>query len=371
MQHVLAALRLADGRELWRLSSRDLEYVFGDDIVLGQNAVFLAGKRKLTALDCKTGRVLWQWQPEGANSFFSSSLVADERHLYALLRRRQVVCLRRRDGHLVWMSQPGSPMGGLVAVQGDHLVASTANPPGLAMLDTQTGKLSWRTTVPGVRSGLRIRQPYIVEHLTISGRTVLASVVVGEAKLSIDEATNKSYLCALDLRSGKLLWKASLPPRPGRGIASDGRRVYVGCQPLLGPLHRRRAPCEVWCFDRRAGRVLWKQRLKEPAVRPPALPAILPVVVSGRTILVAATFGRFAGLSTDTGKLLWQVRLVARWGIIDHVLVAGGYVIVIHGPEVVAFKPARSGKTGAATPPEDTVKSRRRRAKTERREDAE
>ena len=66
---------------------------------------------------------------------------------------------------------------------------------------------------------------------------------------------------------------------------------------------------------------------------------IVPVVVSGRTVLAGKTDGELFGLSAETGKVLWYMSFAGKLGILEHVLIAGGHVILLRGSEVIALKP--------------------------------
>lgn len=88
------ALELVTGRKLWETN---LGPVDGYDVpVLNNDTLYVNGWKKLSAADCKTGRVLWTFKPDADNP--SGSPVLDQNVLY----------LSAEDGNLYALKLPGN-----------------------------------------------------------------------------------------------------------------------------------------------------------------------------------------------------------------------------------------------------------------------
>lgn len=156
----------------------------------------------------------------------------------------------------------------------------------LTALDINSGKVLWRADFVEPLSA----RP-VLFHLRRAGQTELQPVVVAGG--------DGGLLMALDADTGQPLWRTRLPAPVGNGLAaveSDGRaRIFV---PLLGS---RLFPGGVWCLDGASSKVLW--RTPEDDESEAAFQFSPPVPdLAGNRVYVANDLGAVLALNLTTGK---------------------------------------------------------------------
>jgi outer membrane protein assembly factor BamB len=199
------------------------------------------GHELLIALDAATGKELWA-TPAGTrypNNWGDgprmTPTVAGDR-VFAIGGQGLLVCASAKDGKTLWTKSLVSDLGGKLQdwgytespiVVGDVVICTPGGSQGtLAALDTQTGKVVWRSK--DVTDNAQYSSPILISH---EGKPQVVQLLM-----------NKVF--GVDPKSGALLWKHDFPGRVAvipTPIYSDGI-VYVtagygvGCAAVkLGP----------------------------------------------------------------------------------------------------------------------------------------
>jgi outer membrane protein assembly factor BamB len=199
------------------------------------------GQELLIALDAATGKELWATPagPRYPNNWGDgprmTPTVAGDR-VFAIGGQGLLVCASAKDGKVLWTKSLVSDLGGKLQdwgytesplVVGDVVICTPGGSQGtLAGLDTQTGKVVWRSK--DVTDNAQYSSPILISH---EGKPQVVQLIM-----------NKVF--GVDPKSGALLWKHDFPGRVAvipTPIYSDGI-VYVtagygvGCAAFkLGP----------------------------------------------------------------------------------------------------------------------------------------
>ncbi|WP_309604865.1 PQQ-binding-like beta-propeller repeat protein [Phenylobacterium sp.] len=350
----------------------------------------------LTAADLPRLKVKWSYAMTGGGQ---PTVVGD--WLFVTNRSGRFYALDAQTGCVHWsvddlvsrttpmvIRSPISPSGWLTVVgQNDRLVRA---------FDAQTGKQLWRSAE---------LETHPISVLT--GSPVIAGDRLLVPISSIEEAAamSKSYACctfrgslaALDLATGKLLWKTTMIPEPARVVREKdtGQKVTgpAGAAIWAAPsLDLKRGqvyvvtgdsytdvdtigPDAVLALDIRTGAIRWRRQVTErdnfvmgcgPASTSGNCPTpmgpdydfgatpILMTLKGGKQVLVAGQkSGIVYGLNPDTGALVWKTQVGVgsalggvEWGIganDTHVFVP----IADFGPLMAEMRPG-SGRGPAA-----------------------
>ncbi len=212
-----------------------------------------------------------------------------------MLRKLRVAWKYYDDGLMFW----GSPVGDGKRVYGTWCYL---DPPqtygGVFCLDAATGHKYWEVdTKP---DGKEIRGLFSSPALSSDGRYL----VVGEGL----HPDYDSELMCLDTRTGKFVWRCPTPLHIESSPAIDGNLVVVGVGAVEGRDHKPRAhadpakngnPGFVMAVDLRTGKMLWKQVVKDPESS--------PLIVNDRVIIGSGFNGHaVVALDRHTGRILWE-----------------------------------------------------------------
>jgi outer membrane protein assembly factor BamB len=184
------AFAVSDGRPAWTAAKAGT--VRGAPAIVGHTAVFDSDEGMATALDTRTGAVLWS-QPLGAPD--DTSVAALDGLAIFGLQDGTVVALAVADGTERWRAESGdgARIGTPAIADGRVYVASLDdNGPGthhIMALDLKTGTLLWRFASPGDRPAYT---PAIAD-----GR----AITEGE----------DGNVTALDAATGAVLWQTKAP----------------------------------------------------------------------------------------------------------------------------------------------------------------
>ena len=231
----------------------------------------------------------------------------------------------------VWRREIGSGWSGF-AVAGDHAVTQEqrGNEERTTCHDLHTGEVVW-SYVEHVRHEEPLGGPGPRATPAISGERVFSLGATG-------------ILNALDLRSGKLLWRHDLTQ-----LAQVGRPIYgFAASPVV---HEGRVIAvaggaqgrSLWAFDELTGETIWSGGNAPAGYATPTFGNL-----AGRDQWIVLSEGSVNGIASDDGTLLWsqawpqpteettQPRLLGD----DRVLVSSGYGV---GAKLYRI---RSGKDG-------------------------
>jgi len=194
-----------------------------------------------------------------------------------------VHALHARDGATVWTHRHGKPIYGDAAVDaaGVSFVDERST---LTQLDRRTGRARWQVALDPAASETpkdftftrRTPRPAIAGHtLYVGGR---------------DRSVR-----AIDLPSGRVLWRCALDGAVMSGIAVTATQLVAGT-------FDRNA---VVAIDRRTGRLAWTFPTAQPV-------SSMPVVANGVVLAGCRDFG-IHGLAPDTGASQWVHSFIFSW----------------------------------------------------------
>ena len=201
------------------------------------------------AFDAATGLELWRFRPDSSADFAQSA--ADDRAFYLGTRTRRVYALGLADGKPLWSTDigPDWPFGGLVSgisTSGDTVYATAEKGYAannyiasgwIVALDRSSGRILWR-----YENGRGADLRNFISAPTVAGRLLLASDRKGNAVVAVDRFTGQeawrvtgvpgyigftsppvvvgdtvyaasgdTHVYAIELGSGRVLWKTALP----------------------------------------------------------------------------------------------------------------------------------------------------------------
>jgi outer membrane protein assembly factor BamB len=230
----LYCLDAASGRKRWHFLTGG--HIESTPCVADGKVFFGAGDDGVYCLDAVTGRRRWQWNG-GAHVDANPAWAGGRLFVGAGVSRRckvpEVVCLRGRDGKVVWRRATDLPAWGSPAPDGARVYFGLGN-----------GRLGASAAAPERPAG--------------------------------------ALLC-VNADSGRTCWRYDVPDGVFAKPAAGGGRVYFGAR-------------DGWCYclDRERGRLCWKKHLGSAVVTTPALcDGRLYVAASGgRVCCLAADSGR-------------------------------------------------------------------------------
>ena len=190
-----------------------------------------AFQRQPTGIDAtNVGSLGLRWAVPLGEEVYSSPIVANG-HVFIATGKGNVYALDPRDGSTAWKTNVGNMVRMTPALAGGLLFVGTygkygtkeSGPSGASMeaLDEKSGRIVWKTPLPGV-----VRSAPV-----IANGTVYEGIAGGDAAVGC--ITGR--IVSLDARTGKILppvWYTSSKPRNGGGIWSplsyDGSALYFG-----------------------------------------------------------------------------------------------------------------------------------------------
>lgn len=262
-------------------------------LVVGEVILFGTAKGGLTAMELKSGRVLWTHQlrgrPQASPAWVEGKVVVgdDAGWIEAI----------DAQGKKVWEFKASNAVSSPVVVASGRVYVSSLDQ-NYWCLDGATGKPLWQFESEIKREGA-------------IWRGSSPAVADGRAFLGLTEGE----VLALDALYGRTLWKVTLPEKTAipditAGPVADGAVVYAGAHD--GPIA---------ALDAATGATLWKKPL-QPAGSFAVGPDALYVGLHG---------GEFVALRKTDGEKLWSVTLER--GAATAPVLAGGrlYVGMSHG----------------------------------------
>lgn len=234
-------------------------------------SLYLVSESSVIALNAGDGSIRWQHQVEGIEFF---NIALDNNTLYTTYGSA-VIALNAASGAMLWCIAAPGPEPELTAGQGTVYIGSAMTPKVIAVRGSDGARL-WTTS--------------------ISPNTGLLSALDGELYVSTQSDGLYSYLDALDIHTGALLWKQKTAsdkafswPAVANGI------VYVSEQPISGG-----AAGALDAFDARSGARRWQVAESQ------GVNLSFPVVANG-LVYFTDTWGVYA-LNARDGSLRWRVQ---------------------------------------------------------------
>ena len=220
----LVAINLDRGTIRWTL---DVATAFTP--ASGEGLVFIAGDHTIEARDAQTGATRWSTPLPGG---VAVPLFYDTGWLLASTTSGDLIALRASDGVVVWRRQLGAPLSGPPGPALDRLYLPLEDNRLVSLLLTN-GEIVWSRALPARVTGLLALDDQLVVGTTAkrvmsieldNGRERWGRNVGGDISglPAADEkrlyyASRDNILWAVDRKSGNLRWKANLPSRPAGG----------------------------------------------------------------------------------------------------------------------------------------------------------
>lgn len=286
--HLFYAIDARTGHERWRLDVG--APIPSTPAVADGRVYFTARDRRLHAVDAATGKPLWSKQ-FGADLtasnywdfYMSSPVLADGRllvgsgdgHLYAL---------DPRNGRELWAYDAHSRIRSTPAIsQGIEVFGGQDGK--VRGVDVATGREKWRFATEGAAHDFALKQN--------DTTSVYTSPSIADGIVTV--GARDSYLYALDLRSGRLLWKQTHDGSSWiLSTAIAGGHVYVGSGSAL----------ILQSADLRTGKEQWRVKTRGAVFGSPS--------VAGDVVLFADIEGNLTALDRSDGHQLWRLPLAGR-----------------------------------------------------------
>lgn len=254
------------------------------------------------ALDKNDGHLIWH---RGTMGEAMPTPAIDGNVLFFATGSGSVHALDRRTGRPLWtthlkgndnMSSPSCDHG--------RIFLAMATPPRLYSLSAKTGKLLWSKTIKGAaNTGMGDVSPAVGSGIVIMDTVTNPAMIHGQPTL-------EPVVEAFDAKTGRSLWIRSLgrgpkPPAFKGGVPMiHGNTVYVG-SPVNGIYE---------ALDLKTGKVLWKWSRIKAARGAPTLYRNRLFIAGGDTLFL---------LDPETGKEINSLKIGGRMGIISPTIVGG------------------------------------------------
>lgn len=300
-----------------------------------QGGISHQGQRNVPTI--KQPRVRWK-QRIGIQSWLNNPLIIGDR-VYISSSGRDindendpeagVYALDLKTGKLLWHWQSGIDTNGISYAEG--LIFASLEDGSLIALTAETGKPRWRTALT-----------HRLDEFTEPNSLFAAPLILNQ---TVYCGSRSGSLSALDLNSGRLLWRQNLSGPIRNGLSSDGRRIFVASQ-----------SGEIMAL-RPNGQILWKRTLSTPypawSDRTDTYPVEIfsaPLVDGPRLIVSHVRRHRFEhpallALDPNSGNTLWQASdpraLKAEYGNLRGTPAISGPYLVFAEPlsrEIVAIE---------------------------------
>lgn len=285
------ALTLADGRRIWRTSTRakkDRSTNVGGGIAWDGGTVYAAtGRAEMLAIDAGKGSIRWR-VPLGMPARSAPSF-ADGR-LFVTTIDDRLLALSAKDGQRLW-SYDGSAaaisvLGQPAPAVADGLVVAGFGSGALVTLRADTGAVAWSDTL--VASGGRASSMDVtsIQALPVIDQGRVFAIGLGGLMLS------------LDLRTGRRLWERDVSGNQTPWVAGDWVFVLSSDQQLAA-------------IGRDDGRVRWLSqvpRWRNPEKSRGPVEWTGPLLADNRLILASSHHQALAADPTD-GKVIETRRL--------------------------------------------------------------
>ncbi len=201
---VTVGIEAASGEERWRRDGQPGAQVHAAPVVLGESAVVIDDRGRVTAFDPASGAERWTAEL-GAPVYASPTAAGD---LFVSTTRGRVARLGAEAGQVVWSVQDSATVRASSALVLAEAVVVGFSDGTVRALDRETGAERWRTDV---------------------GAVVSSKPAFSSGRLWVGTMGNR--LVALDAETGAQTWSAELRGRVKSDIAVGGGRVIVLVEP--------------------------------------------------------------------------------------------------------------------------------------------
>jgi outer membrane protein assembly factor BamB len=286
----VSAFAVNNGEMIWRaeIAPREERDHTPGGIAYEAGRIFAAtGFAQVVALDAQTGEELWRSRVDAP--VHAPPTVRDGR-VFVISLNNTLYALDTGDGHELWtysgLPEMASVVGGASpAVDGGVVVAPFTSGE-LVALRVENGRVLWADSLASLRKTDELGS---ISHIR-------ASPVIDR-----DRVYALSYggmMAAIDLRSGRRLWDASIGGLERPWVAGDNVYVVTVDRDLIA-------------LERDSGRIYWATRLPSygnPSKRKNPIFWSGPILVSDR-LVVTGSNGEVLAVSPYTGELLGKIEM--------------------------------------------------------------
>ena len=265
------------------------------------------------ALNALTGKLIWAHY--GWNMNMSNPIVVDGRvfvstgsayfnyantMLYVQGKRptrgpglNSLYALDARTGKKLWVYHFAGEAMPTAAYEDGYLYIGTGDGH-VYKLNAATGKPKWISDIVSFVS--------------------MSSPVLGGNYLFVG-GTHPNFFYALDKRTGKVVWRMTLPKLVATGMGdctpaySDGIVVQQATVQSGDP--RKPVANVLLALDAASGRVVWKKEFSQGGI-PPAMKTATPMIADGNVFEGSPVTGNYYALDLKNGRELWKVHLGAQ-----------------------------------------------------------
>lgn len=245
--------------------------------VISNGIIYIADlPGRVYAVNAQNAAVIWKSDLKAA---VSSSVTADGGSVFVIAEDGYIHCLNSADGKYKWARNlGGSSYSSPILDGGDLFVASDA---GIVFsFDPSGGEVKWLSYLEGSIPST----PLPTDNLVIVPATTRTPPVEGEAK-------SVGKLFFLDRTTGKVTKRILFPSGFNRNSAAlYGDQLFIGC-----------TDGNLYAFDRKEGKELWKSRTGGPIESDP--------LVWGEKIYTGSSDGTLYAMKRSNGEVEWKTAL--------------------------------------------------------------
>lgn len=326
----VSAIDAKTGKKIWQISmapeGEKGAAGFGGGLSYDMDRLFVSnGFGHILALDPDTGEEIWK-REFGVPFHFAPTVAAGR--VFVTTVDNQLHAVSSFDGASLWSHRGITEAAGILsdtnpAVAGDLVIAPFSSGE-VTALRVQNGRQAWTDQL--VKSG---RQTAISNISSIAGRPAVDS---GQ----IIAVSHSGRLVAIDMRAGERIWTRNIGGTQTPWIS--GEYVYVVT-----------SDAQMICLTRREGRIRWVAKLEQFEDRGGDKRVHWNgPVLAGNQLVAFSSHGRFVVLSPYTGAVLQAGK--SSGGVNTNPIVADGIFYVLNeDAEIVAFEGQRDLSAEEAT----------------------
>ena len=281
-----------------------------------QGMIFAASSDQfIYALNAKTGKLIWRASPIGTTwmgqPLISGNMVFANAGTvgfnYSNLQKfaktgnavrgagiayNGIYAFDRDTGKLRWRHASVGDAMPTPAISGDRLVMSDGSG-AVTALDVHTGREIWSSKLGGMGN--------------------MSSPAIADGKVFVG-MSSPAFLFSLDEKTGRTLWKATLPKAANTGMgdvspaAAEGVVVTDAVSDARNVNGKATTNFTIGAFDANTGKPLWTYKLGRGA-KPPSYKGGVPMIHKGTVYVGSPVDNTYQAFDLHTGKQKW------RWSI--------------------------------------------------------
>lgn len=174
------AVHIGSGQVLWKTNIGG--EIWCSPAIKGRKAIVCANYQPATCIDTYNGSILWK---SDVQDFVNSSPTVDGTNVYMGAWDGRIYCINVADGKRQWTTQTSDVIFASPSVSTDNLVVGSLDK-SIYNMDNSTGAIKWLHSV---------------------GQSIQKSICLTK---ELAFYPTQSYVRCLDIRSGSMLWEASL-----------------------------------------------------------------------------------------------------------------------------------------------------------------